>query len=285
MSQISYERWDHAAALSAAFLLLLLEMGALPPAFPCVPHTSLTLLSIMLNTQQLCRAFQAGFTFHLEQGHATCLSKMPLQSCSRVLLSYLSDILWTSFLSCRKHPGSASVVYTWQLCSSEGWLELEGAGEAARPETSVLRRSLLTTRKRRKQEVGVHQKQHHLSSTTGPASCSLAARSTHTHAPTATFGQRAAKLMLAGSKTCVRSLQQPAGSLAPVSSRELSGTGIMPRHRGAPCKEEPAPQWQSALVSVFHCRGTVIYPPCRRCAEVALPSSLHQLPLPRPPPS
>lgn len=28
----------------------------------------------------------------------------------------LSDFLWTSFPPCRRHPGSASAAYTWQLC-------------------------------------------------------------------------------------------------------------------------------------------------------------------------
>lgn len=104
----------------------------------------------MPNTQLLYTAFQFGFTFGLEQGSATCLSKMPLQPCSFVLFSYPSDILWTSLLSCRRCPGSASVVYTWQPCSSAGWLGLQAVGQALQPETSALGRSLSTAEEMQK---------------------------------------------------------------------------------------------------------------------------------------
>ena len=58
--------------LSSLFLLLM-EVGSLPPALPCVPCTALRLLSTVPNTQLLCPAFQAGCTFSLEQGCATRL--------------------------------------------------------------------------------------------------------------------------------------------------------------------------------------------------------------------
>lgn len=85
---------------------------------------------------------------HSVRSRDVSLSKTPLHPCSYDLFSYLSDIPWTSCLSCRKHPGSASMVYTWQLCFSEGWLELEG--EAAQLETSGLKRSLLTAKEMQK---------------------------------------------------------------------------------------------------------------------------------------
>lgn len=76
--EMSHQRWDHAAVLSASLLLLLMEMGLLPPALPGVPCAALRLLSMVPNTQPLCTVFQAGFTFSLVQGCATCLSKMSL---------------------------------------------------------------------------------------------------------------------------------------------------------------------------------------------------------------
>lgn len=71
---------------SAVFLLLLLEMGALPPAFPCVPRTSLTLLSVMLNIQQLCKSISSWI--HTPSGAGTCY--LPFQNTPSVLASCLT---------------------------------------------------------------------------------------------------------------------------------------------------------------------------------------------------
>lgn len=152
----------------------------------------------------------------------------PAVSC--VLLSYLSDILWTSFLLCRKHPGSASVVCTWQLCSSEGWLELEGAEEAARLETCGLRRSLMTTEEMQKAGGWCPLKAalslfNHCSNLLEPGSPQCTWRCPHSYIwPTGCQADGGRE------QTHMGSLQS-AGSLAPVSSRECSGAVIMARHR------------------------------------------------------
>lgn len=128
-----------------------MEMGSLPPALPCVPCTCTeTPQHGAKHPAHSVQHFRLDSQLVWSRDVPLAFPKCPCNPTVKVLFSYLSDILWTSFQTCRRHPCSASVVYTWQLCFSEGWLEPEVGQEVAQLEMLGLRRPLLTAGERQK---------------------------------------------------------------------------------------------------------------------------------------